>query len=81
MVPTTPSGCRKRTKKIKESVPDNENACLYDLYGETSRREVWEETTSLKEHRLGFKYPKEYYATRFRLLNDEDPRYTKDRSA
>ncbi|KAH6717576.1 hypothetical protein BKA61DRAFT_598006 [Leptodontidium sp. MPI-SDFR-AT-0119] len=38
-----------------------------------SRRDTWEEIVQGKEARLGFKHPKELFATRFRLRASEDP--------
>ena len=45
-----------------------------------SRSKTWEETIRGKEKRLGFKHPKELFATRFRLRGSEDP-WLKDRDA
>lgn len=39
---------------------------------EVSRRKLWENTVRGKEGRLGFKRPKEVFATRFRLRASED---------
>jgi hypothetical protein len=39
-------------------------------------KELWEAVTTSKQQRLGFKYPKELYATRYRLLGSPDPRTT-----
>jgi hypothetical protein len=38
-----------------------------------SRRKTWEDAVRGKEKRLGFKYPKELFATRFRLRGSKDP--------
>lgn len=73
---------KKKNERIRKNVPDDENACLFELSEiEMPRRQFWEETTGGKEHRLGFKYPKEYYATRFRLHSEGDPRLFEDRSS
>ena len=39
-----------------------------------NKREIWEKITRGKQHRCGFKYPTELYATRFRAHNSPDPR-------
>lgn len=38
-----------------------------------NRREVWRKIARGKQHRCGFKYPTELYATRFRAHNSPDP--------
>ena len=45
-----------------------------------SRRQTWEDAIRGKEKRLGFKYPKDLFATRFRLRGSEDP-WLSDRDA
>lgn len=40
----------------------------------TPRRTVWQKAVRNKQRRLGFKYPPERYATRYRRHGSKDPR-------
>ncbi|KAI9732270.1 MAG: hypothetical protein M1818_007589 [Claussenomyces sp. TS43310] len=55
------------------------------LFGVTtaaySRQETWEKIVRGKEERLGFKHPKEIFATRFRLHGSADPWLTYRKAA
>ncbi|WEW56323.1 hypothetical protein PRK78_001766 [Emydomyces testavorans] len=40
----------------------------------TPKREIWQECVQNKQRRMGWKYPPEIYATRFRKFGSKDPR-------
>ncbi|KAI9729157.1 MAG: hypothetical protein M1834_007064 [Cirrosporium novae-zelandiae] len=65
----------QKNELIRAAVPSGDYSCLYELSTTAfSRKETWEVAVRGKEHRLGIKYPKKLFLTRFRLHNDSDPR-------
>ncbi|KAK2808359.1 hypothetical protein FQN50_004744 [Emmonsiellopsis sp. PD_5] len=71
----------KKNDKIRATVPLTETSCLLEHYiRPASKEEVWKETVSKKEHRIGPELPKEYFSTRFHSRDLGDPRLLPDRT-
>ena len=67
----------RKNEAIRASMPLTDTSCLLEL--DTAvfcRKEIWEEVVRGKDRRVGYKYPKELYVTRFRLHGEQDPRLT-----
>ena len=64
--------------KVDALLEDGEDPLLiYMSRTERSRQALWERCVNKREDRLGWKYPKEIWATRFRRHGSEDPRTRK----
>ncbi|KAK2751713.1 hypothetical protein FQN55_009154, partial [Onygenales sp. PD_40] len=65
----------EKNEKIRASVPLTDFSCLLEHYiRPASKEEIWKETVSKKEHRIGPELPKEYFNTRFHSRGLGDPR-------
>ena len=64
-----------------EEIVKNSIATFFERIptGRFDRKTIWQDSVARKQSRGGWKYPKELYATRFRLHGSQDPR-TKERT-
>ncbi|RDL37583.1 uncharacterized protein BP5553_05016 [Venustampulla echinocandica] len=65
----------KKNEAIRSSIPLTDTSCILELGTNPQERiRTWQEVVRSKSARIGLEFPKEFYATRFRLKGSQDPR-------